>query len=238
MKKCSFITEISEEDFRKLNLKAYNIENVQKKGGYTRLEPVEVSLNKELDENIAYAIEMADEEGLEWLTYPVTVAIHTDPSKEEVEEYARTHPFFLKSDVKRHFVLEYSYLDKFMNRFKGSSTYELGMGIRHVYTTRRYFESKQDYWRVRKDETKALYRIKLSKKWLDKFVLKHKTEKFEYPYSFYPKGFENVDEAHLEISYELEKDGTWKEVSRIACLKCGSLYTYVRIDKNGNRIQK
>lgn len=149
-----FITEISEEDFRKLNLKAYNRSWVKKEDGTKQLEWLEVDLNKELDENIAYWKGQGYESDLEDLKQPVTIAIHVKngPNPEDF------------------------YLDKYMNRYTGAQTYQFAMGIRHLYSTRDYFETKgEDYWKVAKKETKAIYRIHLDEKHVKSFKLKHKT---------------------------------------------------------------
>ena len=66
--KC-YITEISEEDFRKLNLFAYK----HTQNGFEK-----VDLNKELDENIKYLLEQGYESDLEDLKCPVTIAIHKE----------------------------------------------------------------------------------------------------------------------------------------------------------------
>ena len=84
-KTAHFITEISEEDFRKLNLKGYeqtyidihshdeHSECVSQKLGWK-----EVDLNTVLDENIAYWMEQGYEKDFEDLKFPVTIAIHTN----------------------------------------------------------------------------------------------------------------------------------------------------------------
>lgn len=136
------ICEILEEDFRKLNLKGYKCN----KGSYE-----EVNLNNVLDENINYWIEQGYESDLEDLKYPVTIAIHTGYDNPKFDN---------------------CYFDKFMDAYSGIKTYELGMGIKHIYSTRDYYEAREDYWRVRKNETKVIYRVHLEPR---EFVLKHKT---------------------------------------------------------------
>ena len=175
-----FITEISEEDFRKLNLKGYQQvweESVNENGLYSRiLVWHEVYLNQLLDENIAYWTNLATEEAQEDLSYPVTVAIHVANGP-------------MPTDF---------YLDKFMNRFTGATTYQIGMGIAHIYSTRDYFEAKEDYWRVWKRETKAIYRIHLHPDRLRFFQLRHKKEiSYLFP--------DNTEENHhyVEDYYDL-----------------------------------
>lgn len=65
-----FICEISEADFRKLNIFGYKHD---RDGRW-----IEVSLNEELDENIKYWLEQGYETDYEDLTMPVTVAIHKE----------------------------------------------------------------------------------------------------------------------------------------------------------------
>lgn len=151
-----FITEISEEDFLKLNLKGYQQvweERINENGLCSRvLVWNEVDLNQLLRENIEYWINQGYESDYIDLQYPVTVAIHKGNEP-------------MPTDF---------YLDKFMNRFTGATTYQIGMGIKHLYSTRDYFEAKEDYWRVAKKETKAIYRIHLHPYHLKCFKLKHK----------------------------------------------------------------
>lgn len=136
------ITEISEEDFRKLDLTVYCNERVYSPDGKSfRFEMVEKKINDILDSEIQLCLESGFESDLEDLELPVTIAIH------EPDGY---------------------YLDKFMNRFTGAQTFQFGWGISHLYSTRDYYEAREDYWRVRKDETKVIYRVKLSPEWKNK----------------------------------------------------------------------
>lgn len=150
-----FITEISEEDFRKLNLKGYKREYDRPVNEKTRnissFVWKEVDLNEELDENIKFWIDNGYESDYEDLQQPVTIAIHIENGPNPKNYY----------------------FDKFMNRYSGSKTYELAMGLKHIYSTRDYFEAKKDYWRVLKRETKAIYRIHLDPEHLKRFKLKH-----------------------------------------------------------------
>ena len=178
-----FITEISEEDFRKLDLKVKANERVQIDERSHRFEMVEKSMNDILDKEIKYLLENGYASDLEELSVPVTVAIAKDGQ---------------------------FYLDKFMNRYSGAQTYQLGLGIKHIYSTRDYFEcgKSEDYWRVLKRETKAIYRVHLDEKRRKKFVLKHKSE-----VSFYfPDHNSEFLHAHYVIdNYDLDEEtGEWK----------------------------
>lgn len=153
-KRNNFITEISEEDFRKLDLVAYEQVWVSNPDGSKSIIWKKVSLNEILDRNIEYWLERGYETDKYDLTLPVTVAIHVENGPEPSDYY----------------------FDKYMNHYSMPATYEFAMGIPHIYTTRDYYMMKGDYWRVKKNETKALYRIHLDEKHLDRFVLKHKSE--------------------------------------------------------------
>ena len=169
------ITEISEEDFRKLDLKGYKTERVEHENGH-RYEMVECSLNDVLDEQIQYCLESGCEVDFNDLQIPVTFAIHEPPTEKDYEKVAKTFKG-LNEEERRDFCLRTcSYLYKYINQFTGPRSFQIGCGIKHLYSTRDYYEAHDDYWRVRKDETKVIYRVHLSQKWLDRFVLKYKKE--------------------------------------------------------------
>ena len=183
------ITEISEEDFRKLNLKVRRNERVVVSENVHKFEMVEKSLNEILDNEIKYCLESGYESDLKNLKIPVTIAIHEEPTEEDYKEFINTYKGLLTPDEARNLCRhEWTYLDKFMNCFTGAQTFQIGWGISHLYSTRDYYESHEDYWRVSKKETKVIYRVKLSDKWLDKFVLKHKTIYNAWPYDKLPEG--------------------------------------------------
>lgn len=194
------ITEISEEDFRKLDLKVKRHERVEETidgRKVNRFIYTEKSLNDILDENLEYLIESGYEDDYENLLTPVTIAIH-EPGNNDYEE---------------------SYLDKFMNGFTGMQTYQLGFGIKHLYSTRDYYECRDDYWRVRKDETKVIYRIKLSDKWINRFILKHKKIISEWNEDILPDGISpDYKEAEVRTFYDLV-DGEWVEIHKTAVFR-------------------
>lgn len=199
------ITEISEEDFRKLDLSVARNERVD-----NHFEMVSRKVNDILDDVIGKMIESGYEEDLKDLSIPVTIAIHEDDGY---------------------------YLDKFMNKFTGAQTYQLGVGIDHLYSTRDYYECHDDYWRVRKDETKVIYRIKLSAAHIDKFVLKHKTEVKDWPYDELPDGVSpDYDDAKLEIHYDLIGN-EFVEVGRTAIFKYGKMKSIMPVDKDGHYVK-
>lgn len=201
------ITDISEEDFRKLNLVAKENRLEKCPGGGSRYAFVEVSLNSVLDKQIESMIEDGYEEDQRYLQIPVTIAIHEDDGY---------------------------YLDKFMNRFTGARTFQVGVGIKHLYSTRDYYEDHEDYWRVSKRETKQIYRIFLDPKHLERFVLKHKTEEVDWPYDI-PSGIDPKSVGKLIIYYDLI-DGKFVETSRSACFRLGHCSTIYGVDKNGIKI--
>ena len=200
------ITDISEEDFRKLDVKISRNEKYVSKSPVTGRDVIEwkmteVSANDVLDIEIDYILNGGHASDMELLEVPVTLAIH------EPGGY---------------------YLDKFMNRFTGAQTYQLGFGIKHLYSTRDYYECRDgDYWKIRKDETKVIYRIKLDPKWLQLFEVKNKTEIIDWPYDKLPEGVEpGFVEAKLAIGYYKAEDGSWCESCRTGRFK----YSFGRMD--------
>lgn len=211
--KNQFITEISEEDFRKLDLKGFrNVRKYDEHKNAYHFEWESVSLNDVLDQNIKFLLMGGWESDLEKLNCPVTVAIHVCNGPDP-DDY---------------------YLDKFMNRFSGARTYQFGLGIKHLYSTRDYFEDKEDYWRVLKRETKAIYRIHLDKMYAERFKLKHKVVTEPWPYS----EKEVKPGAELQIRLDLdEKSGQWIETSLVKVVYNGNSKSYTPVDKNGNEIK-
>ena len=209
------ITEISEEDFRKLDLKVKCHGKIRETYGERKVERlvfVEKSLNDILDENLEYLIESGFEDDYKCLLTPVTIAIH-EPGNNIYEE---------------------TYFDKFMNQYTGMQTFQLGLGIRHLYSTRDYYESHDDYWRVRKDETKVIYRIKLSDKWLDRFVLKHKTVVSEWTDDVLPEGVSpDYNKAEIHTAYDLV-NGEWVKKYTTAVFKYDYSEHHVPYEKNNN----
>ncbi len=205
------ITEISEEDFRKLDLKVKVHRRLIDERN-SNIEWFEESLNDVLQENIDACLKAGYEEDYANLRLPVTIAIHEDGGY---------------------------YLDKFMNRFTGAQTFQFAMGIEKLYSTRDYYEMHGDYWKVRKDETKVIYRVKLSPKWLDKFVLKYKTEKIDWPYNELPEGVSpDYVEGLLVIGYYKDEDGTWQESYRSGEFRySGGMKMILPVDEEGHKIK-
>lgn len=165
----NFITEISEADFRKLNLIGYRNTRVDVDEHSYRMEMLPVELNKEIDEYKEYC----EGDGKEYRepNYDIVyVALHTDPTEEDIKDEMKTFMFDPKNGGRRNLtrdeafksaLFNASYLDKFMNRFTGHQTFQMGFNIDHLYSTRDYFECHDDYWRVKKSETKAIYKVHL-----------------------------------------------------------------------------
>ena len=167
------IKDISEKDFRALNIKVYRHERVWFDEHSFTFKMVEHSLNDILDRNIQLSLEAGWESNRKELEMPVYIAIH----EENNDEYS-------------------GYLDKFMNRFTGLQTFQIGFGIRHLYSTRDYYEDHDDYWRVLKRETAVIYRVHLEPR---EFVLKHKKEITQRISDF----------EYIETTYDLNEDGVW-----------------------------
>lgn len=157
-----YITEISLEDFKKLNLIGYQNTRVDTGENSYRMEMLPVELNKKIDENLQFC----KDEGYT----TIVVAIHTDPTEEDITNEMKNFVLDTKTGEKRNLTEEEafklalydaSYLDKFMNRFTGHQTFQIGCGIKHLYSTRDYYECHGDYWKVKKNETKAIYMIHL-----------------------------------------------------------------------------
>lgn len=193
------ITEISEEDFRKLNLAVYRQEKEKNMDGSICFVMKEYNINDILSKEIAMTLNSGYESDLRDLKMPVTIAIHEEPTEEDFLRVKKEHPWLLEKASKNAVLYEYSYLDKFMNQFTGAQTFQIGWGIKHLYSTRDYYEAHEDYWRVRKNETKAIYRIKLSEKLLKAFILKHFSVKVK---TISPNQW-------IETSYDLNECGTY-----------------------------
>lgn len=157
-----YITDISLEDFKKLNLIGYQNTRVDTGENSYRMEMLPVELNKKIDENLDFC----KEEGYT----TIVVAIHTDPTEEDIANEMKSFTLDEKTGGRRNLTREEaykyalydaSYLDKFMNRFTGHQTFQIGCGIKHLYSTRDYYECHDDYWKVKKNETKAIYMIHL-----------------------------------------------------------------------------
>lgn len=174
----NFITEISEEDFKKLNLVGYDNERVDNNDGTFKFKFIQKHLNDKLEEYKRYLAEtiLKDKVDLPWV---MTVCIHIEPTEEEVaweEEILKTatanpnHPDHgVCMDYSKEAYLQalynFSYLDKWMDR-SGHTTYEFGIGLDHLYSTRDKWQARGwiDYFEVRKKDTKAVYIIHLDGK--------------------------------------------------------------------------
>lgn len=206
------ITEISESDFRKLDLKVKRNERVELNGHVHTYKMKERSINEILDDQLRYMISEGYESDLNDMDIPVTIAIHEDDGY---------------------------YLDKYMNRFTGAQTYQIGFGIRHLYSTRDYYEAHDDYWRVSKAETKVIYRVKLDDKWKEMFTLKHRTVSDDWPYNELPHDVSpDYTAALLCIEYDLGDDGEWHEHGRYGKFIYEGKSIVIPVDRDGNEIRK
>lgn len=229
------ITEISEEDFRKLDLRVYAFEKVKTENGW-KPHMAEIPINAILDGELEYILSSGYESDYESLLTPVTIAIHEPPSEKDYEEVRSAFKGMTDEECHEYCVRACSYLDKFMNNFTGPRTFQIGFGIRHLYSTRDYYEAHEDYWRVSKRETKVIYRIKLSESWINKFVLKHKREVQLWPYNELPDGVDpDYIHATLDIWYDRDADGHWVERNREGRFEYGFRTEIIQVDKEGKR---
>lgn len=156
-----FITEISEEDFKKLNLIGYDNERLELDNGSYTFEFIKKNLNDRLEEHKKYLAELIlkDKMNLPWI---MTVCIHTEPTEESVIDELNSGRTSVYDEAYKSCLYEYSYLDKWMDR-AGHTTYEFGVGLDHLYSTRDKWQAQGwvDYFEVRKKDTKAAYIIHL-----------------------------------------------------------------------------
>ncbi len=198
------ITEISERDFRKLDLTLWKKTWVTNENGTRSLRWLEISANKELDDNIKCMIESGYEEDEKNISLPITLCVHVNNYiKEDREDYRGG-----------------GYFDKYLNMYSGESTYYMWVGIKHLYSNRDYYYDKEyPEFRVRKKETEAIYRIHLEPR---PFVLKHKKEIVET----------NQPNSWIEIRYDWV-DGEWVETgNRYLIKKNEGSTSYTPICKN------
>lgn len=157
-----FITEISYEDFMRMGLIGYRNTKVEMEDNSYKLKMLPIDICEEVRKNL----EFCEEEGYT----SIAVALHIEPTDDAIDERMKLYTSDGKGG-RRHYTYEeaysyalydYSYLDKFMNRFTGQQTFQIGCGIDHIYSNRDYWYSKGDYWQVRKRDTKAIYLIRLN----------------------------------------------------------------------------
>lgn len=155
-----FITEISLEDFKRLNLVGYRNTRVEVDEKSYRMEMLPLNLNDLVEENLEFCKENN--------YHTIAVAIHTDPAEEDIVRNMNYYTFdqngrrqYNREEAYKLALFDCSYLDKFMNRFSGHQTFQIGCGIEHIYINRDWYYIKDDYWQVRKKETKAIYLIHL-----------------------------------------------------------------------------
>ena len=163
-----FITEISYEDFIRLGLVGYRNTRVEVDEHSYRMEMLPVDLAEEIKGELDFCLK----DGYR----TIAVAIHTEPTEEAIQECMKLWTFdnksgrrnYTREEAYKFALYEYSYLDKFMNRFTGHQTFQIGCGIEHLYSNRDYWYIKDDYWQVRKKETKAIYLVHLDEFFTDK----------------------------------------------------------------------
>lgn len=228
------ITEISEEDFRKLNLvgRTRKMDRTLRK-----MVTTEVKLNDVLDREIQFLLETGTGKSFKSLALPVTIAIHEPYPKSFYNKMRAAMPNNTDEEVKDYCESVYMYFDKFMDRLTGPASFEVGIGIKHLYSTRDYYEARDDYWRVNKKDTKVIYRINLSPEWLSKFELKHKTEIMDWPYNVLPDNVTpDFEKAELHITYRKVND-EWVEEYRSGVFRYDNVTVVTGVtedNENGN----
>ena len=174
----NFITEISEEDFKRLHLVGYDNERVDNGDGSFSFKFLRKSLNDKLEEYKKYLAEtiLKDKVDLPWV---MAVCIHIEPTEEEIAKERKllqniianpNHPRHgdivdYSKEAYLQALYNFSYYDKWMDRM-GHTTYEFGIGLDHLYSTRDKWQAKGwiDYFEVRKKDTKAVYIVHLEGK--------------------------------------------------------------------------
>lgn len=136
----TYITEISETDFRKLDLEAYERRKVKVDGETSRLEWVKVKMNDIIDKEDEIARE---NKWAEWKS--IVIGLHEEPG--EGEDIGESGAY---------------YYDKWLTR--QGQTYIFGgfdeEDIR-LYSVRGYWENNSEgYFRVPKSGTRAVYIIR------------------------------------------------------------------------------
>ncbi len=232
------ICNISEEDFRKLDLKGYKsvvFRDTPRESGKHRFLQ-QVSLNDMLDEELKELLDSGYEHDEAYLEQPVTVALYEDPTDKDYANARKMYPHLPDYGCDEIVRIRFMYLDKFMNRFTGARSYQIGFGIKHLYSTRDYYEAREDYWKVRKAETKVIYRIKLSDKWKNEFVLKHKTEKEDWKFNVLPDGVRPDFDSGKFCKHYDKVDGEWKVTGYTGEFRFGQCLHIIPVDENGNKI--
>lgn len=177
----NFITEISEEDFRKLNLVGYDNEKVDNGDGSYGFRFIQKRLNDILEKNKQYLAELILKDTMH-LPWVITVCVHIEPTKKDIDEEAASLKTIAAARLPSDAIVDYereaylqalynfSYLDKWMDK-SGHTTYEFGVGLDHLYSTRDKWQARGwiDYFEVRKKDTKAVYVIHLEGKPEDYF---------------------------------------------------------------------
>lgn len=125
---------------------------VGKSGYYSKLIWERVDLN----DIVSGEIEFSKEEG--WKN-PICLAIHEEVTE---LEFQQTKENFVgiknDEDIMSYCLFSKSYLDKYLTR-SGNQTYLIRCDVKHLYSKRNYFYTKDDYFEIQKDRTKAVYLI-------------------------------------------------------------------------------
>lgn len=138
---------------------------IQYNGITSRVLWDKVSLNDIVLENI----EFSNKEGFK--NRCICVAIHTEPSEEEIQEGMKSFNYvkaysqnalltkYTRQEAYEQLLFKYSYLDKFLT-WNGNQTYLIRCDVKHLYSEKRKFCTRDDYFDVPKSETKAIYLVR------------------------------------------------------------------------------
>lgn len=150
-----YTTEISESNFRKLNLIGYKREWITLEDGTKRLGWKKVILNDEIDD-----VKKDWDEYFKGSPRTIVIAIHND--WELAEEYEKIWNESDPKDIRTRANLPdgFYYWDKFLNKL-GATTYQLGCGISKLYSRETKWYITEDYFDINKKETQDVFFIHL-----------------------------------------------------------------------------
>lgn len=163
----NFITEISWEDFQKINPTLYRHTKVEEANCHKFVfQPIQA--NDYIKGVLKYYEDNKDNEKP---LKSLILAIHEEPTKEDIEKIKQNEytsdgnggSRLVNDEEAFQSALRFNcYLDKYMNQFTGMQTFQTAenQDEEHIYSTRDYWELHSDYWKVRKCETKAIYLIR------------------------------------------------------------------------------
>lgn len=119
---------------------------------YTKIEWHKVKMN----DVVMREISLSKEEG--WID-PICLALHDEVTESDVAEVLNSYPGLWNRKEALHFCLYgKSYFDKWLTKH-GSQTYLIRSNVKHLYSRRNHFYTKDEYFDIPKMNTKAVYLI-------------------------------------------------------------------------------